>query len=483
MWILPSYKRPDQCRAVLEACVRSGMVTPGVLIINGPAEGYDFDLPEGWTRHHEPENIGFAAALNKGVALAPDAPWFGVLSDDCYPETDGWDRALVDAASDRYIAHCDDHWHSDLGRAAGIVVLGGALVRALGFLTVPDTWHSYCDDLWEAIWADFNNRRYLKAVTCRNPHPMKGDAPADETYKTAYGPGMATMHKDGEVYRTWMNSKAKRKAWNRIRALFPAEEGKVRKLVYGDDNATVAPIINEEPGKIDYKAVTLMIATPAVDEVTKLCYTQSMFNDYALMLNTGMQMTVRFVTKCSMIDHARNLHCSEFLKSECTHLMFIDDDMGWPQGAMLRLLSHNKPIMAAVGCTREFVKRRFCAKVHPDTIGYDQKRGLVRVTSVGTGFMLIQRHVIEKMAKAEFDAGRGYKASGDEEIIHAPIFEFQMIDGVKHGEDYTFCNKWRKMGGEVWVDPTITLVHAGSHDFVGSYQRWLEENGAFRDSA
>ena len=168
MWILPSYKRADQCRDVLAACVEKGMTTPGVLIVNGPEEGYDFPLPAGWTKHHEPTNIGFAAALNRGAELFPDAPWYGVLSDDCYPETEGWDAALVEAAGDRNIAHCNDNWHSEV-RAAGIVVLGGALARALGCITVRGTWHCYCDDLWESVWTDFGNRRYLREVVCRNP--------------------------------------------------------------------------------------------------------------------------------------------------------------------------------------------------------------------------------------------------------------------------------------------------------------------------
>src|SRR5262245_47789154 len=146
MWILPSYKRPERCKEVLAACVAKGMSTPGILIINGDPEGYDFELPDGWTRHHEASNIGFAAALNRGVELAPDRPWYGVLSDDTYPETDGWDLALIEAAGSNNIAHCNDQWHADLGRAAGIVVIGGVLTRALGFLTVPGTWHCYCDD-------------------------------------------------------------------------------------------------------------------------------------------------------------------------------------------------------------------------------------------------------------------------------------------------------------------------------------------------
>jgi hypothetical protein len=220
MWILPSYKRPDNCRKVLEAAVFHGLSTPGVLIVNGPMDGYDsISLPPSWQLHHEPVNIGFAAALNKGFLVDCDADWYGVLSDDTYPETSSWDSRLVEAAGTRNISHCNDHWHSET-RAAGIVVIGGDLVRAIGFLTVPGTWHCYCDDLWESIWADFGNRKYLRDVSCHNPHPQKGDAPEDETIRLAYGDGFSRMIADGVVFRNWMASDEKRVTWSRISELF-----------------------------------------------------------------------------------------------------------------------------------------------------------------------------------------------------------------------------------------------------------------------
>jgi hypothetical protein len=35
-------------------------------------------------------------------------------------------------------------------------------------------------------------------------------------------------------------------------------------------------------------------------------------------------------------------------------------------------------------------------------------------------------------------------------------------------EDYTFCQRWRAIGGRIWLDPTGMLVHVGAHDFAGS---------------
>jgi hypothetical protein len=37
----------------------------------------------------------------------------------------------------------------------------------------------------------------------------------------------------------------------------------------------------------------------------------------------------------------------------------------------------------------------------------------------------------------------------------------------KYGEDYSFCKRWRDMGGRVWVDPTISMGHLGTKIWKG----------------
>jgi hypothetical protein len=45
-----------------------------------------------------------------------------------------------------------------------------------------------------------------------------------------------------------------------------------------------------------------------------------------------------------------------------------------------------------------------------------------------------------------------------------------MIDpdgGDYLSEDYTFCRRWRAIGGEVWLDTRSKLMHVGPREFVG----------------
>jgi hypothetical protein len=33
------------------------------------------------------------------------------------------------------------------------------------------------------------------------------------------------------------------------------------------------------------------------------------------------------------------------------------------------------------------------------------------------------------------------------------------------GEDWTFCQTWKDMGGEIWIDGSVILKHVGSYTY------------------
>jgi hypothetical protein len=41
-------------------------------------------------------------------------------------------------------------------------------------------------------------------------------------------------------------------------------------------------------------------------------------------------------------------------------------------------------------------------------------------------------------------------------------------------EDYTFSRRWQDMGGEIWLDPSISLNHYGSFNFQGNPQQIIQ---------
>ena len=91
------------------------------------------------------------------------------------------------------------------------------------------------------------------------------------------------------------------------------------------------------------------------------------------------------------------------------------------------------------------------------------------VAALGTGFMLIKRHVLEKLKKRvkKFKNDMSAIAHGEEiyEFFGVPI---DKESGRLLSEDYDFCHKWRKAGGKVYAAPWCQLGHMGSYLFEGT---------------
>jgi hypothetical protein len=47
--------------------------------------------------------------------------------------------------------------------------------------------------------------------------------------------------------------------------------------------------------------------------------------------------------------------------------------------------------------------------------------------------------------------------------------------GAYLSEDYAFCLRWRKIGGEIWLDTASRLTHTGPYEFVGHHAARFHE--------
>jgi hypothetical protein len=90
---------------------------------------------------------------------------------------------------------------------------------------------------------------------------------------------------------------------------------------------------------------------------------------------------------------------------------------------------------------------------------------LMRLERVGTGFMLIQRHVIEAMVAAHPEWFYDFKG---EQVCG--VFDFQNRDGRYLGEDYLFCDRAREHGFKIHIDVDISLPHVGTEAFENNFR-------------
>lgn len=204
----------------------------------------------------------------------------------------------------------------------------------------------------------------------------------------------------------------------------------------------------------------------------------------------------------SLITRARNYCVDEFLRSDCTHMMFIDSDIGFdPQDVLtLAALMDPEDEKYEIMCgpypkkTISWEKIKMAvdkgyADENPGNLekyvgdfvfnpaeGQSQIRidEPVSVLEGGTGFMMVARSAFEKFQKAypEYsylpDHVRTKNFDGTREIM----MYFQALIDEKSkrylSEDYMFCQWMRKVDVQVWFCPWMKLIHAGSYVFGGS---------------
>lgn len=155
------------------------------------------------------------------------------------------------------------------------------------------------------------------------------------------------------------------------------------------------------------------------------------------------------------ISLARESIFQAFLKSDCSDLVFIDDDVMWERGGLIRLLEHDVDLVAGA-----YPKRKDPIEWSVGWLDVPELRavnGLLEVASLATGFMRISRNCAEKMHKE-------YGATVFDNIRH---------DTGRYSEDISFCRRWRDIGGKVWLDPEIKMGHIGNKLFSGTIGEFL----------
>jgi len=202
------------------------------------------------------------------------------------------------------------------------------------------------------------------------------------------------------------------------------------------------------------------------------CYggqlTESTFMSYIKWANTarqlGLEWTVETMTNESLISRARNTLTAKFLHTkESTHLMFIDADIGWEPWHLLVLLDSQKDVIGGLYPMKS-LPVKWCVNGIP---GMEPVGHLTEVSKTGTGFMLIKREVFDKLnahpAVRNFANDIGMPAELDPYM--KTYFDTAVREGRYYSEDWTFCENWRDLGGQIFVDNRVLLKHTGTYTF------------------
>lgn len=273
----------------------------------------------------------------------------------------------------------------------------------------------------------------------------------------------------------------------------------------GQGSAPADPNVKKMEVKLDdLRKEKIFIATPCYGGMLTEAYFRSTVR--LLTFCNQHQIPVAFGTIAneSLVTRARNVLVAYFLHSNFTRLMFIDADIEYQVEDVIKLIAHDKDVAVGAYPKKGVNWQRIRESVRNTNDSLDDKKiaafgsdyainfkflnreqkqiaienGLVRLHDGATGFMMIKRSVLDKMIEAYPDLKYNNDLNTPPELNpHFYAFFDTMIDPKDKrylSEDYCFSRRWQEIGGEIWLDPSISLNHYGSFNFQGNPQQIIQ---------
>lgn len=215
----------------------------------------------------------------------------------------------------------------------------------------------------------------------------------------------------------------------------------------------------------------VMVAIPAYSGTIHLGTMRSLFTDLLTLQARGDVWSLHDECGNALIADARALIVAQFLDSKADTLVFIDSDVSWEAGALLKLLDAPVDMVAGIYPQRKD-PINYCVKWQnkPELMA-DPSTGLLEVDGVPAGFMKLSRKQLESMVE-QYPDSEFYVESAPNQKAWA-LFADYRIGKHKMGEDYAFCRRWTDMGGKIWINPEIKMGHCGFKTFNGHLGDWL----------
>jgi hypothetical protein len=247
----------------------------------------------------------------------------------------------------------------------------------------------------------------------------------------------------------------------------------------------------------------LMVAVPMYGGQCTGSFCKAMTDLAVLLAHYQIPWVPYYLFNESLITRARNYCTATFMNSDCTHLMFIDSDIGFTARDVVYLMAvtadENSPydiiggpypkktiswekIKVAVdkGMADENPNNLenyvgdYVFNPKPNAEGKIPMNEPAEVLEIGTGFMMIPRRTLIKFQEAypqywyRPDHIRTKEFDGSKKIMQFFQAEIDPKSERYLSEDYWFTQKCQEIGLKTWLCPWMSMTHMGSYMFGGS---------------
>lgn len=270
-------------------------------------------------------------------------------------------------------------------------------------------------------------------------------------------------------------------------------------------NESLKQFENKVKDYVKNNEILLYILTPCYGSMCYIDFTLSLTRTLFTLLNFGIKANVEVCRGDSLISRARNGLIAKAMNNGATHMLFIDSDITWDPLDVLKLIVSDENLIGGIYPKKKynwsmfnnrniieefdkkydqvpfkdslgFTKEEFpeCKLVNYNLIPEPGKIGIVNnlleLKHLPTGFMMIRRKVIEDMSNEYKDTkyvdDTGFLSEEESKYAYA-LFDCRVENQQYMSEDWLFCNRYKKMGGKIYMDVSINLVHIGTNYYKG----------------
>lgn len=248
---------------------------------------------------------------------------------------------------------------------------------------------------------------------------------------------------------------------------------------------------------------SLLVLTPSLGRVS-LGYRDTFARLMLECARRDVRLSVSDATDPGQLVHARNVLYAAAVASDATHALWWDADVSFPTSAIFDVIDRPEPMICrsypmrafdwAELADRVFEKRSEETAIRDVHLRDPQwlKRAaqhwtaqvefvegapvwsadgrLVRVTSCGFGWVLMKVEAMRAFLGLSLEVlpidWKRRRSVG--------LFDFVHPGGQTHGEDTSFCWRWKERGGEIWAAPDLWVTNG---DHGGCFADYLRENG------
>ena len=207
------------------------------------------------------------------------------------------------------------------------------------------------------------------------------------------------------------------------------------------------------------------------------------------------RLGIDLVNACTQNEYslqkAKNILFSMFMKTPHTHLLLIDADIEFEADDVIKMLEFDKPVIGGLNYktnirwdklaeianqkgeknysieTLQTISREYnFVPRDGDMQTFDVSKEFIEVDVIGSSVMLLKREALEQIEAAY--ANDKYVVDGN------PCFPYFNTDiktipdsgtSIYIEDDQMFCNRWRQLGGKVYLHTKFRCKHWGTYTF------------------